>query len=282
MAAEIISKKNISDFKSFLLDCEMSKATIKKYLAEIRSFLIFLNAKNKELTKQAGQEYREYLKESFKPQTVNGKISAINKWFTFIGFSEFKIKLLRIQKRAFVDERRELTYTEYKRLLEAAEAKGNERLYNVMVTICGTGIRISELKYITVEAAKKGYAEISMKGKERIVLLQKRLRKRLIRYSNEHGITSGHIFRTRSGKPIDRSNICHDMKKLCKMARVDSCKVFPHNLRHLFARSFYNIEKNLAHLADVLGHSSIETTRIYVATSAKAHERTLDRMRLIV
>ncbi|KAA3379488.1 tyrosine-type recombinase/integrase, partial [Akkermansia muciniphila] len=160
--------------------------------------------------------------------------------------------------------------------------KGNERLYLLMLTLCGTGIRIGELQFITVEAVEAGRAEISLKGKNRTVILQKELRSKLKRYISEHGLQHGHVFRTKNGRPLDRSNICHDMKKLCEEARVDRSKVFPHNLRHLFARTYYAIEKNLAHLADLLGHSQLETTRIYVAISASEHERILQKMKLIL
>ncbi len=187
-----------------------------------------------------------------------------------------------MQRQAFLNESRELSEAEYRQLLSTAQANGNERLYLIMLTLCGTGIRVSELPYITVEAAESGRAQIRMKGKIRTIILQKELRKRLKRYAKERGITNGHIFRTRSGRPLDRSNICHDMKKMCDETKIDSDKVFPHNLRHLFARTFYAIEKNLAHLADILGHSRIETTRIYVAVSAAAHERILNRMNLVV
>ena len=187
-----------------------------------------------------------------------------------------------MQRRAFIDEKRELTEAEYRRLLSAAKAQGNNRMYCLLMTIAGTGIRISELRFITVKAVKKGRAEIRLKGKTRTILLTKELRSRLLKYISQCGISNGCVFRTRSGRPLDRSNVCHDMKKLCRDASVDPNKVFPHNLRHLFARVFYAVEKNLAHLADVLGHSSIETTRIYVAASAREYEKTLCRMRLII
>lgn len=236
----------------------------------------------KELTKPVLLEYREYLQQKCRSQTVNGALSAINAFLDFKGWQECKVKLLKVQRQAFIDETRELSEAEYKRLLHAAQERGNERLYLLMLTVCGTGIRISELVYITVEAANAGRAEIRMKGKSRTIILQKELRKNLIRYAKEKEITSGHIFRTKSGRPLDRSNICHDMKKLCAAAKVNQRKVFPHNLRHLFARTFYAVERNLAHLADILGHSRIETTRIYVAVSAAAHERILNRMKLVI
>ena len=276
----LITMQKIQAFEESLYLNEKSKATVSKYLQAVRKLAEYLHGE--ELTKPRLLEYREILQSRVKAQTVNGALSSINAFLEFCGWKDCKIKLLKVQRKAFLDETRELSEAEYKQLLEAAQAKGNERLYLVMLTICGTGIRVSELQYITVEAAQNGRAEICMKGKNRTVLLQKGLRGRLLKYAEELGIDNGHIFRTRSGRPLDRTNICHDMKKLCASARVDSCKVFPHNLRHLFARSFYAIEKNLAHLADILGHSRIETTRIYVAVSAAAHEQILNKMRLIL
>ncbi len=275
-----ITQKNNSDFKQFLIETEKSKATIEKYVREVQQLFIFLCGR--EITKQRILEYRELLQQRHKARTVNGKLSAINAYLDFAGLACNKVRLLKVQRMAFIDENRELTESEYKRLLRAAKNKDNERLYFVMLTICNTGIRVSELKYITVEAVKNHRAEISLKGKNRIVILHGNLRNQLLQYAKKYGITSGCIFRTRSGKSLDRSNICHDMKKLCAIARVDQNKVFPHNLRHLFARSFYAIEKNLSHLADILGHSSVETTRIYVATSIKEHERIIQKMKLLI
>ena len=180
------------------------------------------------------------------------------------------------------DDDRNLSEAEYKRLLKAAREKNNNRLYYVMLTLCATGIRVSELKFITLEAVKNGKAEINLKGKIRTIVLHKELIRKLKKYADEQGINSGYLFRTSSGKSLDRSNICHDMKKLCKTAKVNPKKVFPHNLRHLFAKSYYAIEKNLARLADILGHSSVETTRIYVATGKREHERILQQMKLII
>ena len=276
----LITMQKIQAFEESLYLNEKSKATVSKYLQAVRKLAEYLHGE--ELTKPRLLEYREILQSRVKAQTVNGALSSINAFLEFCGWHDCKIKLLKVQRKAFLDETRELSEAEYKQLLEAAQAKGNERLYLVMLTICGTGIRVSELQYITVEAAKNGRAEICMKGKNRTVLLQKELRGRLLKYAEELGIDNGHIFRTRSGRPLDRTNICHDMKKLCAEAQVNRRKVFPHNLRHLFARTYYTIEKNLAHLADILGHSRIETTRIYVAVSAREHERTLQKMKLIL
>lgn len=275
-----ITEEAIQAFEYDLYLSEKAKATIVKYVRAVQKLAEYLQGT--ELTKPRLLEYREDMQKQAKAQTVNGALSAIGAFLDFCGWTDLKVKLLKVQRQVFLNEARELTEAEYKRLLAAAKAQGNERLYLLMLTLCGTGIRVSELKYITVEAAKRGRAEISLKGKNRVVLLPKELRSRLLQYIQKRKMKSGPIFRTKTGNPLDRSNICHDMKKLCSTAKVDPHKVFPHSLRHLFARAFYAVEKNLAHLADVLGHSRIETTRIYVAASASAHERILNRMKLIL
>ena len=275
-----ITESAVQAFRDSLFMDEKSRATVSKYIQAVRRLAVFLGGE--ELTKLRLLEYREHLQSKNKAQTVNGALSAISAFLGFCGWQECRIMLLKVQHQVFALESRELSAAEYKRLLQTAKDRKNKRLYMLMLTLCGTGIRIGELEYITVEAVRRGRAEIRMKGKNRMVILQKELRKKLLKYVKEQGIEGGYIFRTRSGKPMDRSNICHDMKKLCAAANVEPGKVFPHNLRHLFARTFYAIEKNLAHLADVLGHSRIETTRIYVAVSAAIHERTLSRMRLVI
>ena len=274
-----ITRKSINNYKEYLLAAEKAKATVTKYVNEAERLAEYL--KGGQLSKRALLEYREALAEKFSSRTVNTKLAAINGYLAFVGADEYKVQLLKVQRMAFIDESRELSAAEYKRLVSAADAGGNERLSLVMQTICATGIRISELSYITADAVKKRQTEIRLKGKSRTVLLPNKLCKKLAEYAARQHIDSGVIFRTKGGRPIDRANVCHDMKKLCDAANVEQSKVFPHNLRHLFARTFYSVEKNLPHLADVLGHSSIETTRIYVAASSKQHERTLERMKLI-
>lgn len=276
----IITKEKIQKFQDSLYNDEKAKATVDKYVGEIWRLYQFLGSRG--ITKPLLLEYREELQKRYKAQSVNGALSAINAYLEFYELSLIKVKLLRVQRKAFVEEEKELSETEYKRLLQAAKDQGNERLYMIMMTLCGTGIRIGELSYITVEAVKSGRAEINMKGKNRVIILPKKLRNRLMYYAAMRKIQKGCIFRTKNGHPVNRSNICHEMKKLCQEAAVEPKKVFPHNFRHLFARTFYAIEKNLAHLADVLGHSRIETTRIYVAVSASAHERILQKMSLIL
>ena len=275
-----ITAADVKKFEKEMMENEKAVATIKKYVREAECLKNFLNENC--LTKEILLEYRDGLIKKYRAQTVNGKLSAVNRFLDSIGASAFRLKFFRVQRRAFIDARRELTETEYRRLLSAAREQGNNRMYCLLMTIAGTGIRISELQFITVKAVKRGKAEIRLKGKTRTILLTKELRQRLLKYISCCGISEGCVFCTRSGRPLDRSNVCHDMKKLCEDALVDPNKVFPHNLRHLFARAFYAVEKNLAHLADVLGHSSIETTRIYVAASAREYEKTLCRMRLII
>lgn len=274
-----ITRKSINEYKEYLLAAEKAKATVTKYINEAERLAEYLNGN--QLSKRALLEYREILAENFSSRTVNTKLAAINGYLSFIGADEYKVQLLKVQRRAFIAENRELSAVEYKRLVNAADAGGNERLSLVMQTICATGIRISELSCITTDAIEKRQTEIRLKGKSRTVLIPNKLCKKLAEYAARQHIDSGVIFRTKGGRPIDRANVCHDMKRLCDAAHVEQSKVFPHNLRHLFARAFYSVEKNLPHLADVLGHSSIETTRIYVAASSKQHERTLERMKLI-
>lgn len=275
-----IMMEQIEDFRDAMRKEEKAEATIEKYIREVKLLKKFLGEKS--ITRENLIVYRDRLLEKHQTQTVNGKVSAINAFLDFVGIGKLRMKFMKVQRKAFIDESRELTEKEYKRLLRAAEKKGSGRMYHVILTIAGTGIRISELRFITVEAVKRGKAEIRLKGKTRVILLAGKLRSHLLDYASRHKIRTGCLFCTRSGKPLDRSNVCHDMKKLCQDARVDSNKVFPHNLRHLFARTFYAVEKNLAHLADVLGHSSIETTRIYVAASAREYKKTLCRMQLVL
>ena len=275
-----ITKLDMQAFKKYLYINEKAKATVDKYIYAIEKLAMFLN--NREITKALILEYRSQMLLERKAQTVNGNLSAINGFLDFCGQADCKVKLLKIQRRAFLEESKELSQEEYKRLLNAAKAKGNKRLYFLMITLCATGIRISELRFITVDAVKTGRTEINMKGKNRTVILPKKLRNKLQQYIKEQNLKQGCIFQTITGKPLDRSNICHDMKKFWEEANVNPNKIFPHNLRHLFARTYYAIEKNLAHLADLLGHSCIETTRIYVAVSASQHERIMKKMRLII
>ncbi len=224
--------------------------------------------------------WREHLREGNQPATVNAMLTAANGFFKFAGWP-LRAAFLKIQRRLFREPRRELSRAEYDRLLRTAQAQGRERLALLMETICATGIRVSEVRYITVEAVCAGRAEIALKGKIRTILLPGKLCRKLIKYAKAQKIASGEVFLTRSGRGISRRQIWGELKKLCDKARVAPSKVFPHNLRHLFATIFYRVSHDIARLADVLGHSSIETTRIYLVTSGAEHRRQLERMKLI-
>lgn len=270
--------RNWKLYEDYLKSDEKAEATIKKYLHEVDQLFVYIA--DGEVNKDIILQYRNYLSGRYKAQTVNGKLSAIHSYLEFMNLDKYKVKFLKVQKKAYIDENRELTERDYRKLMECAERSGKSYLYYLMMVLYATGIRISELPCVTVEAVCQGKTEIYMKGKYRMIIFPKTLVKKLKEYTNRENIKSGCIFRTKNGKNLDRSNICHSLKKLCKEAKVDSSKVFPHNFRHLFARTFYSIEKNLAHLADILGHSSIETTRIYVAVSTKQYEKIMDRMEL--
>lgn len=245
-------------------------------------FLITKRLDNFSITKHETLTPILWVPASHAPATVNSILAAVNGFFRFMGWKDIAVKLLKIQKALFCDERRELTRAEYARLVSAAQKVGNERLSLVMQTICATGIRVSELRFITVEAVTTGRAELCNKGKRRTVFLPGRLRRLLRKYLQKQKKTAGAVFTTRTGRPLDRSNIWRDMKALCESADVEPSKVFPHNLRHLFARTYYSLEKDLSRLADILGHSSVNTTRIYTVESGGVHQRQLERMELII
>lgn len=274
-----ISEENLTAFLRYLHESEKAPATISKYEREVRKLMRFLDGKAPK--REHLILYRDSLKQEKGARSVNASLSAVNAYLQFQGMQDRKLHLLRVQRSNFVEEQRELSEEEYRKLLHAARMEGNERLWLLLQTVCSSGIRISELPFITVEAAGRRWAEISMKGKERRVLLQQKLCEQLLRYARKESIETGSIFLTCHGNPMNRSNIWQEMKRLCRLAGVDEKKGYPHNLRHLFARSFYQIEKDLAHLADILGHSSIETTRIYVAQSMKESEKLLCRMQLL-
>ena len=275
-----ITNEQLQEFKEYLKNEERESSTIAKYLHDVQVFVGWLG--EKEITKEKLTGYKEYLIEKkYNPKTINGILSAINKFLTFVGQSELKVKYLRIQRQLFRNSNRELTQAEYLKLINKAQELGKERLSLLMQTICATGIRVSELKYITVETVKAGKAEISLKGKIRTILLTGKLCKKLLKYAKRQKITSGEIFITRSGRGLGRKQIWAEMKALCKKSGVSAGKVFPHNLRHLFARAFYRVCKDVAKLADVLGHSSIETTRIYLISTGAEHLQTLNKLQLL-
>ena len=278
---KFITFELLQQFRYYLKNEERENSTIEKYLQNIQSFANWLQ--NREVTKENLTAYKEHLiMKKYNPKTINGMLSAINKFLVFVGWEDIKVKYLRIQRQLFRSTSRELTKAEYMKLLNKVQELGKERLGLLMQTICATGIRVSEVKYITVEAVKTGKAEISLKGKIRTILLLGKLCKKLLKYAKHKKITSGEIFLTRSGRGLGRKQIWAEMKALCKKAGIESGKVFPHNPRHLFARTFYKVCKDVAKLADVLGHSSIETTRIYLISTGAEHLQTLNKLQLLI
>ncbi len=281
MKGRFLTNALLEQFKEHLILEERSDATIEKYCRDVTAFTVF--AGSGEITKELAIAYKNKLKDAgYAVRSINSMLASINSLFAFLGWHDLRVKTIKIQQQIFCPEEKELTKEEYMRLVKTAKAKHNERLCLILQTICGTGIRVSELQFITVEAAKRGEATVSCKGKTRSVFIVRELQKKLLRYAAEQGIGSGCIFITRGGKPISRTNIWRDMKSLCVEANVSPNKVFPHNLRHLFARVFYGIEKDIAKLADILGHSSINTTRIYIISSGTEHRRRMENMRLII
>lgn len=274
-----ITNEIIGNFKSGLMEEEKAQATIEKYVRDIFAFMQWLSGRTVE--KQTVLEYKQKLIEKYAPASVNSVLSSLNKFFAFAGWFNCKVKSVKIQKQVFAKQERELTKKEYDRLLKTALHKDNKRLYLLMQTICSTGIRVSELKFITVEAVKAQKAIINLKGKTRSVFLPNMLCKMLLRFIKEGKIKSGSVFVSKNGKPLDRCNIYHDMKKLCESANVDRSKVFPHNLRHLFARTYYSLEKDISRLADILGHSSVNTTRIYTMETGEIHRKQIQKLGLL-
>ncbi len=274
-----ITQDLLEKFENYLIDEEKSSATKKKYMRDIRAFCKW--CAGCELDKRKVLAYKEYLVNHFAPASANSVLSSLNSFFEFNQWYELKVKMLKIQKQIFAQKDKELTKAEYERLLSAAKAKSNERLYLLMQTICSSGIRVSELQHITVEAIKLKKATINCKGKMRVVILPTELCRMLTTYVKEKKITSGPVFITKTGKPLDRSTIWKMMKALCEHAGVSKHKVFPHNLRHLFARTFYTIQKDIVRLADILGHSSVNTTRIYTMETGEIHRRQIQKLGLL-
>ncbi len=274
-----ITNEMLINFKNYLLCEEKSKATIDKYVRDITVFAEIMTGI--ELCKEKVLEYKVKLIEKYAPKSVNSVISSLNSFFEWMGWYDLKVKALKIQRQIFAEKNKELTKSEYERLLTAAKEKKNERLYYLMQTICSTGIRVSELKYITVEAVQIKTAIINCKGKTRTVFLPKMLCKMLKEYIKKNNIKTGSVFVSKNGKPLDRSNIWADMKKLCESAEVSKEKVFPHNLRHLFARTYYQLQKDIVRLADILGHSSVDTTRIYTMETGEEHRKQIEKMHLL-
>jgi len=276
---KIITDDLIEKYKDFLINEEKASATLEKYMRDIKAFSEW--TLGSELDKRKVLDYKEYLIGKFAPASVNSVLSSLNSFFEFNNWYELKVRMLKIQKQIFAQKDKELSKTEYERLLDAAKAKSNQRLYLLMQTICSSGIRVSELQYVTVEAIKLRKATINCKGKMRIVILPKELCRMLTEYAKTQKITSGSVFVTKTGKPLDRSTIWRMMKALCESAKVSKYKVFPHNLRHLFARTFYTLQKDIVRLADILGHSSVNTTRIYTMETGEIHRRQIQKLGLL-
>ena len=274
-----ITEETLAAFARQLGEEERSPATLEKYLREVRQFAAFLGGR--EVTRELAAAWREELSARQSPATVNGKLTALDRLLAFLGWEDCRVKHLRVQRQLFRDSARELSREEYARLVETARRLGRGRLSLLMETICATGIRVSEVRYSTAEAVREGRTEIALKGKIRTILLPGKLCRKLEKYARQKKITSGELFLTRSGRPMSRKQIWAEMKGVCRAAGVAPSKVFPHNLRHLFARCFYRVSRDVAKLADVLGHSSIETTRIYLISTGAEHARTLDQLRLI-
>lgn len=279
MAHRKFAPQHLKSFREYLIREEKSAATIEKYLRDVTGFLEY--AANREITKELTVLYKNALLEKgYAVRSINSMLASLNSLLDFLEWTDCKVKTLRCQRQTYCAEEKELTKAEYMRLLEAS--KHQEQLNLVIQTICGTGIRVSELRYFTVEAVSRGEITVQCKSKTRTILVPGKLKKLLLNYAKRMGIRGGTIFITKYGKPLDRSNIWAQMKRLCSAADVNPSKVFPHNLRKLFARTFYGIEKDIAKLADILGHSSINTTRIYIMTTGTEHRRKIERLGLVV
>ncbi len=281
MNNRVLTMELMQGFYGYLCREEKSKATIEKYRRDVKKLAGYLNGRP--IEKEMIIAYKQQLiAEGYAFSSINSMLAAINRFFAYAGWNDLQIKSIKVQRQIFCTEERELTKSEYLRLVDCACRSGKERLAMILRTIGTTGIRVSELKYITVEAVKQGKLQVCSKSKNRTVFLVKGLRKKLLAYIRKQGLSSGSIFLTRSGKPVNRTNIWKEMKNLCKAAGVSEKKVFPHNLRHLFARVFYQAEKDIAKLADILGHSSINTTRIYMVSSGREHLRCMEKMKMLM
>lgn len=277
-----VTENRLKEYEEFLYEEEKSPATIKKYIGDIHKLMEY--AKDREITKKVMREYKQYLMEvkQYKERSINSFLVAANNFLQFMGWQDAIVKLNKIQNDVFCMENKYLTKEEYIKLVKTAQEEGKKQLAMILQTIAATGIRISELQYVTKEAVQRGCLEIRNKGKSRKIPIPLKLKVVLEKYMKEQGIEKGMIFLTSGGKMVDRSNIWRGMKKLCEKAGIDEEKVFPHNLRHLFAQCFYEVEKDIAKLADMLGHSRIETTRIYIMTTGAEHKRQMEQMEMVL
>ena len=281
MEEKRITGTNITAYTAYLKCIERSNNTIEKYHRDVLSFVHWLN--NRSVECENVVEWKHHLlRKGYTPATINSMLIAINRFFVFMGWDECRVKVLKLQKKLFREESRDLTKDEYARLVGTAIKVGKERLALLMETICATGIRVSEVRYITIEAAQQGRAVISLKGKIRTILLPRKLCRKLLKYAKKQKTVSGEIFLTRNGTSLSRRQIWAEMKAICKKAGIAASKVFPHNLRHLFAQTFYRVTHDVAKLADLLGHASIETTRIYLLSTGIEHQMLLNNLKLIL
>lgn len=276
----ILSPLVLKAFRHHLICEERSAHTVEKYMRDATAFYTFVGP-DRAVEKELVIAYKRRLTERYQASSVNSMLVAVNGLLDFMGLAECRVRLLRVQREVYRKPERELSKPEYDRLLAAARAKKNERLYLLMQTLCSTGLRVSEHQFVTVEALRRGEARVRNKGKERVVFLPKELTRLLLGYCRRAGVSRGAVFVTRGGRPLDRSNIWAAMKKLCQDAHVEPKKVYPHNLRHLFALTYYRLQKDVMRLADILGHSSVETTRVYTATSGAEQKRLLSRLGLV-
>ena len=275
-----LTQREFDQFEDYLRHDEREESTIEAYLRSLTRFAEW--ADGRAVTKELAMEWKAALAEAgYRPISVNAMLAAVNKFFTCMGREDCKVKYLKLQRQMFRKSEKDLSKEEYQRLVQAAHEKGDLRMELILETICATGIRVGELKYITVEAIRAGVAEIALKGKIRTILLPHRLCRKLQKYAKQQKIASGKIFLTQDGLPVSRQSIWTRMKALCEAAGVERSKAFPHNLRSLFARSFYGSCHDVVRLADVLGHSSIETTRIYLMSTGQEYLRQLDKLGLV-
>lgn len=276
-----ITSQMVEEFREYLYEEEKSPATASKYICDLNKLSIY--AGEEELTKKLVINYKEYLQSNgeYKSGSINSFLVAVNCFFRFMGWEDLRVKTIKVQKKAFMPDNRDLSKEEYKKLVDTAEKNRKIKLAMIIQTLCATGLRISELSSITVKSVNSGIVIVYCKGKERQILIPKALQNKLLYYIHKNGITYGTVFCTKTGKPVDRSNIWREMKSLCEEAGVEPEKVFPHNLRHLFAKIFYSTCKDIAKLADILGHSSIETTRVYIMTTSKEYQKQIDGMGLV-
>lgn len=281
MEEKRITETNVTAYTAYLKRIERSNNTIEKYHRDVLSFVHWLN--NRSVDRENVVEWKQYLlQKGYAPATINSMLIAVNRFFVFMGWDECRVKILKLQKKLFREESRDLTKDEYSRLVETAIKVGKERLALLMETICATGIRVSEVRYITIEAVQQGRAVISLKGKIRTILLPRKLCRKLLKYAKKQKTVSGEIFLTRNGTSLSRRQIWAEMKAICKKAGIAASKVFPHNLRHLFAQTFYRVTHDVAKLADLLGHASIETTRIYLLSTGIEHQMLINNLKLIL